>query len=58
MNKIPNACLIRAQEQSVRAEILNKDSAQLGHSRRAVSAAGTFPFIFIQPICSFIPVQA
>ena len=30
MNKIPNACLIRAQEQSIRAEILISDSAQIG----------------------------
>ena len=31
MDEIPNACLIRAREQAVRAEILNKDSAQPGH---------------------------
>ena len=31
MDEIPNARLIRAQEQAVRAEILNKDSAQPGH---------------------------
>ena len=32
MDEIPDTCLIRAQEQAVRAEILNKDSAQPGHS--------------------------
>jgi len=33
MDKFPGVCLIRAREQAVRAEILNKDSAQFGHSR-------------------------
>ena len=31
-------------------------SAQPGHSRRAVSAAGTVIFIFILPILSYTPI--